>query len=137
MKQRQRAQALVEFALVALVFFIMIFALVDLGRAVWNYNTISFLARDAARQAEVSSTINLSRCNAMLTPACSVSSSLPAANAAIINVTVCGGASRTATVTYGFVPASAAIAQLWGGNGATIYLTSTSQVYVTPGVCPP
>ncbi len=52
-----RGQALVEFCLVVMVFFLMFFAVVDFGRAVYAYNTVSESARQAARLAIVDQTI--------------------------------------------------------------------------------
>ena len=46
-------QALVEFALVLPVIVLVVFALFDLGRAVFTYNTLSQSARAAARTAIV------------------------------------------------------------------------------------
>jgi len=49
--RHRRAQALVEFSLLAPLFFILLFALVDFGRAVYFYVGISHGAREAARFA--------------------------------------------------------------------------------------
>ena len=46
-------QALLEFALVGLIFMIVVVGLVELGRAVWNYNTLAHAAREGARYAIV------------------------------------------------------------------------------------
>lgn len=47
----QRSQALAEFSLVAPVLLLLIFGIVDLGRAVFLYNTIQHAAREGAREA--------------------------------------------------------------------------------------
>jgi Flp pilus assembly protein TadG len=52
-RDRQRGQALVEFALVIPIFLLVIFGLVDLGRAVFVNNTIAEAARDGARYGSV------------------------------------------------------------------------------------
>jgi len=52
-REPSRGQALVEFALVLPVIVLVIFALFDLGRAVFTYNTLSQSARQAARTAIV------------------------------------------------------------------------------------
>ena len=49
----ERAQALVEFAIVGLVFFIVVFGMIDVGRAVWNYNTLAQATREGGRYAIV------------------------------------------------------------------------------------
>ena len=49
----ERGQALVEFAIVGLVFFIVVFGMIDVGRAVWNYNTLAQATREGGRYAIV------------------------------------------------------------------------------------
>lgn len=49
----ERAQALVEFAAVGLVFFVVVFGMIDVGRAVWNYNTLAQATREGGRYAIV------------------------------------------------------------------------------------
>jgi Flp pilus assembly protein TadG len=51
--RHERGQALVEFALVGVVFFLLVFGMIDVGRAVWNYNTLSQATREGARYAIV------------------------------------------------------------------------------------
>ena len=48
-----RGETLIEFALAGTVFFMMMFGTMELGLAVWNYNTLSSLAQDGARWAAV------------------------------------------------------------------------------------
>jgi Flp pilus assembly protein TadG len=48
-----RGQALVEFALVIPIFLLLIFGLVDLGRAVFANNSLAEAARDGARYGSV------------------------------------------------------------------------------------
>ena len=49
----EHGQALVEFALVGIVFFLLVFGMIDAGRAVWNYNTLSQATREGTRYAIV------------------------------------------------------------------------------------
>ena len=51
--QGERGQAIVETSLALIVFFIMIFGAIDLGRAVWNYNTLAQATREGTRYAIV------------------------------------------------------------------------------------
>jgi len=51
--RRQRGQALVEFALVAVVFIILVIGMIDVGRAVWNYNALAEATREGTRYAIV------------------------------------------------------------------------------------
>lgn len=50
---RERGQSLVEFALVLPVFLLLIFGLIDLGRAVYVSNSLAEAARDGARYGSV------------------------------------------------------------------------------------
>jgi Flp pilus assembly protein TadG len=52
-RRRSRGQALAEFAIVVPIIAMMIFGLLDLGRAVFTYNTITQAARQGARTAIV------------------------------------------------------------------------------------
>jgi Flp pilus assembly protein TadG len=48
---RQRSQALIEFALISPVVLLLIFGIVDIGRAVFYYDTLNHAAREGARAA--------------------------------------------------------------------------------------
>jgi Flp pilus assembly protein TadG len=48
---RQRSQALIEFALVSPVLLLLLFGIVDIGRAIFYYDTINHAAREGARTA--------------------------------------------------------------------------------------
>ena len=52
-KDQRRGQALVEFALVIPLLFLLIFALVDFGRVIYTQNAISQGAREGARWGSV------------------------------------------------------------------------------------
>lgn len=47
----QRSQALIEFALISPVLLLLLFGIVDIGRAVFYYDTIGHAAREGARTA--------------------------------------------------------------------------------------
>jgi Flp pilus assembly protein TadG len=49
--QRRGGQSMVEFAVLAPVFFLLLLGTIDLGRAVYIYNTISDAAREGTRAA--------------------------------------------------------------------------------------
>ncbi len=53
LRRREGGQALVEFALVGIVFFLLVFGMVDVGRGVWNYNTLAQATREGTRYAIV------------------------------------------------------------------------------------
>ncbi len=52
-RRGERGQALVEFSLISIVFFLLVFGMVDVGRGVWNYNTLAQATREGARYAIV------------------------------------------------------------------------------------
>ena len=59
-----RGQALVEFALILPVLLLLIFGVVDAGRLIFTYNTVSNAARDGARVAIVNqSTTGTNTCD--------------------------------------------------------------------------
>jgi TadE-like protein len=47
----QRSQALIEFALVSPVLLLLLFGVIDIGRAIFYYDTVSHAAREGARIA--------------------------------------------------------------------------------------
>jgi Flp pilus assembly protein TadG len=49
----RRGQSLVEFGLILPIFLLMVFGIVDFGRAVFAYSTLNNAAREAARVAVV------------------------------------------------------------------------------------
>lgn len=50
-RQRQKSQALIEFALVSPVLLLLLFGIIDIGRAVFYYNTLNHAVREGARTA--------------------------------------------------------------------------------------
>ena len=53
----QRSQALVEFALTAPIFLVIVFAAIDISRLLYTYTAISSAARDGARTASLSGSL--------------------------------------------------------------------------------
>ncbi len=51
MGRGQRSQALIEFALVSPVLLLLLFGIIDIGRAIFYYDTINHAAREGARTA--------------------------------------------------------------------------------------
>jgi Flp pilus assembly protein TadG len=47
----QRSQALIEFALISPVLLLLVFGIIDIGRAVFYYDTLNHAAREGARTA--------------------------------------------------------------------------------------
>lgn len=50
-RRLQRSQALIEFALVSPVLLLLLFGVIDLGRAIFYYDTLNHAAREGARAA--------------------------------------------------------------------------------------
>lgn len=52
-RRGERGQSLVEFSLIAVVFFMLVLGIVDVGRAVWHYNALAQATREGTRYAIV------------------------------------------------------------------------------------
>ena len=50
-KQGQQSQALIEFALISPVLLLLVFGIIDIGRAVFYYDTLNHAVREGARTA--------------------------------------------------------------------------------------
>lgn len=100
-RRGQRSQALIEFSLVSPVLLLLLFGIIDLGRAIFYYDTISHAATEGARtairastplptNADVLATVNTQMAGAPVTEPCSqgpISSGTPPANAGWLYVT--------------------------------------------------
>jgi hypothetical protein len=98
---RQRSQALIEFALISPVLLLLLFGIVDIGRAVFYYDTINHAAREGARaavrassplptNADVLATVTTQLIGTPVTEPCPqgpLTSATPPANAAWLYVT--------------------------------------------------
>lgn len=94
-KNQESGQAVVEFAFVGIIFFIVVFGTIDVGRAVWNYNTLAQATREGARFAVVHG----ERCDA--TAGCSAADL--AAVEAVVIVNAAGLTSSQVTVEVNWV----------------------------------
>jgi hypothetical protein len=97
----QRSQALIEFALISPVLLLLLFGIVDIGRAVFYYDTLNHAAREGARtavrasnplpiNADVLATVTTQLVGAPVTQPCPqgpVTSATPPGNAAWLYVT--------------------------------------------------
>jgi hypothetical protein len=97
----QRSQALIEFALVSPVLLLLLFGIVDIGRAVFYYDTLNHAAREGARtairasnqlptNADVLATVRTQMNGASVTAPCPqgpVTSATPPDNAAWLYIT--------------------------------------------------
>jgi len=99
--REQRSQALIEFALVSPVLLLLLFGTIDIGRAIFYYDTLNHAAREGARvaarasnalptNADVLSTVNGQLQGVPVTMPCPqgpVTSSTPPGNAAWLYIT--------------------------------------------------
>lgn len=97
----QRSQALIEFSLVSPVLLLLLFGIVDLGRGIFYYDTLSHAVREGARtavrassqlptNADVLNTVQAQMLGAAVTEPCPqgpVSSATPPANSGWLYVT--------------------------------------------------
>lgn len=100
-RRGQRSQALIEFSLVSPVLLLLLFGIIDLGRGIFYYDTLSHAAREGARiavrastplptNAGVLSAVQAQMVGAPVTQPCPqgpVTSGTPPANAAWLYVT--------------------------------------------------
>ena len=97
----QRSQALIEFALVSPVLLLLLFGVIDLGRAIFYYDTLNHAAREGARvavrasnqlpaNADVLNTVTAQMLGTPVTEPCPqgpVTAATPPANSAYLYVT--------------------------------------------------
>lgn len=100
-RRGERSQALIEFALVSPVLLLLLFGIVDIGRAVFYFDTINHAAREGARvavrnserlpnNADVLSTVTSQMIGAPVSAPCPqgpVTSATPPANSAWLYIT--------------------------------------------------
>jgi Flp pilus assembly protein TadG len=100
-RRAQRSQALIEFALISPVLLLLLFGIVDIGRAVFYYDTVNHAAREGARaavrasntlptNADVLATVTMQMIGARVSEPCPqgpVTAATPPANAAWVYVT--------------------------------------------------
>ncbi len=56
-RARRRGATIVEFAFTFMLFLLIVLALMEIGRGIWTYTTLSHAARQTARFAQISGTI--------------------------------------------------------------------------------
>jgi Flp pilus assembly protein TadG len=142
-KRRSRGQSLAEFALVLPILALLIFALLDLGRAVYVYNTLSNAARAGARVAAVNQNASTNGvCDAMDRPNWSIVACILAEGVSIpiqrtdIDIQYIGATCTTrqldppciaqVTVFQDYVPFTPIISNFFG----TFHISSTSEMPV-------
>jgi len=143
-RDRSRGQGLVEIALVLPVFLLALFGLIDVGRAIFAYNSVSEAARNGARVAIVNQIpADICEVGASRAVGLGLPTSCAATNSVGITVSQGAGCSpmklnclMTVAAKYDFRAITPVIAQILG----PIRVASTSTVPVeskcTSGSCP-
>lgn len=121
-------QSLVEFTLVLPILLILLFAIVDFGRAFYTWNGLSNAAREGARVAAVGG--NNSEINAAVTSAMGgLTTTSPTLTRTYTNVGGDKGETATVQLSYQFTyvtPISPLLSFIGGSSIANPTLTSTS-----------
>ena len=143
--REQRSQALIEFALVSPVLLLLLFGTIDIGRAIFYYDTLNHAAREGARaaarasnqlptNADVLSVVNgqmLGVSVSMPCPQGPVTSSTPPANSAYLYVTEPAPPATVETTPPPNAPGGEYGSAAAGGCSAVNPATGNDQLQVT------
>jgi len=143
---RQRSQALIEFALISPVLLLLLFGILDIGRAIFYYDTINHAAREGARtavrasnplptNANVLATVTSQLIGAPVTEPCPqgpvVTSATPPDNAAWLYVTEPGPPATVETTPPPNAPGGEYSAVASGSCSAVNPASGNAQLQVT------
>lgn len=124
MKVNERGQTLVELALTLPVFILMVMGIFDLGRAVWQGNTLAEAARQAGRYAVTAPTDCTGIKNAAINSAVGVALTTSSVSISEASGTLIGDP-VTVSVTTTFTPVTPLIAQLISGKSFSMTRATT------------
>ncbi len=141
----QRSQALIEFALVSPVLLLLLFGVIDLGRAILYYDTLNHAAREGARvavrasnqlptNADVLNAVSAQMLGAPVTEPCPqgpVTSSTPPANSGYLYVTEPGPPSAVESTPPPNAPGGEYPAAASGSCSAVNPASGNEQLQVT------
>ena len=141
----QRSQALIEFALVSPVLLLLLFGVIDIGRAIFYYDTLNHAAREGARvaarasnqlptNADVLSAVSAQMLGVPVTQPCPqgpISISTPPSNAAWLYVTEPAPPGTTEANPPPNAPGGEYPAAAAGGCSAVNPATGNDQLQVT------
>ena len=116
-RRRTRGQALVEFALVAPVFFLILFAIIEAGRFMFYYETLNNATREGARYAIVNGYRSLD-----------CPSGPPAPNSRSCDTTGENVKARVRAAAFGALGAGVVVDPEWwndNGRGSTVIVKAT------------
>jgi Flp pilus assembly protein TadG len=97
--KRQRAQALVEFAFIATLFFLLFFVVLDGGRAIYAWTAVAEAAREGAHAAELTQSTD-AQIKSAITAHTSLLGDLASTTTITPTPTRIAGQTVTITVTY-------------------------------------
>ena len=133
-RRGSRAQAMVEFALALPIFLLVVYGLLEAGRAVFMYAAVTTASREAARYASASGintagNLNYQDCVAIRTAARNVGFLLNLPTNSLSNITIKYTiATPTGTITkYCTKTNVGAQTDIWPGNGDFVTVTVTRQ----------
>lgn len=128
LRQSDAGQSLVEFTLILPLLLILLFAIVDFGRAFYTWNSLSNAAREGARVAAVQG--SNAQINSAVTAAMGgLTTTSPTLTRTYTNVQAAKGETVTVTLNYQFTyvtPISPLLVFIGGSSIANPTLTSTS-----------
>ena len=142
---RQRSQALIEFALVSPVLLLLLFGIIDIGRAIFYYDTLNHAAREGARtavrasnqlptNADVLNTVTGQMLGAPVSAPCPqgpISSGTPPANSAWLYITEPSPPGTVETSPLPNAPGGEYAANANGGCSAVNPASGNVQLQVT------
>jgi hypothetical protein len=142
---RQRSQALIEFALVSPVLLLLLFGIIDIGRAIFYYDTLNHAAREGARtavrasnqlptDADVLNTVTGQMLGAPVSAPCPqgpISSGTPPANSAWLYITEPSPPGTVETSPLPNAPGGEYAANANGGCSAVNPASGNAQLQVT------
>jgi Flp pilus assembly protein TadG len=141
----QRSQALIEFALVSPVLLLLLFGVIDLGRAIFYYDTLNHAAREGARvavrasnqlptNADVLNAVSAQMLGTPVTEPCPqgpVTASTPPANSAYLYVTEPAPPASVETTPPPNAPGGEYSSAASGGCSAVNPAVGNDQIQVT------
>ena len=116
-RHRQRGQALAEFALVAPIFFLVLFGIIEAGRFMFFYETLNNATREGARYAIVNGANSLS-----------CSTGPPAPDSTSCDPDGSDVVDRTRAAAFGIPPTAITVTPTWtpdNGRGSKVHVRAT------------
>ena len=130
----RRGSAMVEFSMVFMILLTLVMGVFEMGRTIWNYNTIAYAARQASRYASVRSSLGASGYSGTPNPIDTVvHANAPGLDPSLLTVTKTWtpnnspGSRVEITVSY---PLDLIGAQIFAGGSSSFNVSATSTLTV-------